>query len=537
MMDRIDRRTFLATGMKTGAALAAHGRGCRRRGRRRGAGGTASAAGAGSPRRGPPGPPAGLTTTGVTDPVGVDPDDVLFAWHVGDARRGAVQSGYRIVVTGPDGSASTVWDSGEVASGQQAFVGYGGPPLSADARYRWTVRTADQAGRWGEPGTPPPSRTGLRTGDWTASWLRPGPADPGQEEYSYLRTTRSLPAGTITRATAYVAAAHKYQLWVNGAQLDTGPELLLPRRAVLPGHRCHRGARRRARQRRRHPAPLVRAGPGPSRLGPGPPRPGRWCTTPTAGTSCSDRTAPGGPRRRSGSRPPSATTTSATSSSGSTARLAPTGWSQADFDDRGWSPRHRAGPGGHGAVHPPLRPADPDQRTPGGARCRSGPCPPARWWPTSGRSTPGGRPCPSSTERRDISSPCTWATPSTPTGPSRPPTTPRGPTCPTRTPSAREPRRSSPYCFLGFRYLQIDRPGRGPGRRPDRAHGPPRDHARRGRGHLLVVRADARCRVGHVCPLRPLHLPGAVHRHADPGEGPVPVGRSQRVRDGDADLR
>ncbi len=45
------------------------------------------------------GAPRGLTVNGVDGPVGVDPDDVLFAWEVNDPRRGARQSGYRIVVT------------------------------------------------------------------------------------------------------------------------------------------------------------------------------------------------------------------------------------------------------------------------------------------------------------------------------------------------------------------------------------------------------------------------------------------------------
>ena len=103
-MDRIDRRTFLATGIKTGAALAVIG----------GAAGvvvdTARPATASDAGDGSPGPPVRLATAGVTDPVGVDPDDVQFAWHVVDARRGAVQSAYRIVVSGPDRSASTVWD-------------------------------------------------------------------------------------------------------------------------------------------------------------------------------------------------------------------------------------------------------------------------------------------------------------------------------------------------------------------------------------------------------------------------------------------
>ena len=224
-MDRIDRRTFLATGIKTGAALAVIG----------GATGAlvetaapATATGAGSGSQGSVGAPDHLYAVGVTDPVGVDPDDVQFAWRVVDPRRGAVQSAYRIVVTGPDGAASTVWDSGNVASAQQAFVRYGGPPLSSDARYHWTVRTSDREGRWSDPSTPARFTTGLRTEDWTALWLRPGPTVPGLEEYTYLRTTRVLPEGTIAHAVAYVAAAHKFHLWVNGARVDTGPSFCFP---------------------------------------------------------------------------------------------------------------------------------------------------------------------------------------------------------------------------------------------------------------------------------------------------------------------
>ena len=170
----------------------------------------------------------GLTTIGLTAPVGVDPDEVLFAWKVSDGRRGAVQSAYRIVVSGSGGASTVVWDSGVVHSGSQAFVAYGGHPLAADSRYRWTVRTADSSGHWSNASAPAVFTTGLRTSDWTALWLRPGPTDPGLEEYTYLRTTHALPGGTIAFATAYVAAAHKYQLWVNGAKVDTGPSFCFP---------------------------------------------------------------------------------------------------------------------------------------------------------------------------------------------------------------------------------------------------------------------------------------------------------------------
>ncbi len=343
-MDRIDRRTFLATGIKTGAALAVIGvaadavvDGA--------APATASAEGSGSTSPGPPGPPNTLTTTGVTDPVGVDPDDVLFAWRVADTRRGAVQSGYRIVVTGPESSASTVWDSGHVASGQQAFVEYGGPALSADTRYRWTVRTASRAGGWSGPGPSATFTTGLRDDDWAALWLRPGPADPGEEEYTYLRTAQPLPAGTITRGTAYVAAAHKYQLWVNGALLDAGPSFCFPDEqyyqatditsALIAG--------------RGNAVGILHHWYGPGR--------GRPTSTPgllvevvvhyADGKQVTVRSDGSWRTRRAEWLPaPQRNNDSGDFVEWSDARLAPTGWSRADFDDGAWSQAPVIGPVG-----------------------------------------------------------------------------------------------------------------------------------------------------------------------------------------------
>ncbi len=223
----MDRRTFLAGGLKGCAAIAATGLALDATTDLGAAEGAATGGQHGSDS-GSPHPPTGLTTTGLAEPVCVDPDSVQFAWHLTDGRRGAVQSAYRIVVTGPGSASSDVWDSGEVASSRQASVAYAGPPLASDARYHWTVRTADSAGRWSGPSRPAAFATGLREADWTAAWLRPGPADPGVEEYTYLRTVRALPAGRLQRATAFVAAAHQYQLWVNGTKVDAGPSFCFP---------------------------------------------------------------------------------------------------------------------------------------------------------------------------------------------------------------------------------------------------------------------------------------------------------------------
>ena len=357
-MDRIDRRTFLATGIKTGAALAVIG----------GAAGvvvdTAGPATATDAGNGSPGPPRHLTVVGLSDPVGVDPDDVQFAWHVVDSRRGAVQSGYRMVVSGPDGSASTVWDSGRVSSSHQAFVGYGGPPLSADARYRWTVSTADGQGRWSQPSAPASFTTGLRTKDWTALWLRPGPADPGAGGV-HLPPGHPPPSARDHRP-GHGLRGRRPQVPAVGERRPARqrPELLLSRRAVLPGDRHHVGAGGRAPQRRRHPPPLVRAGPGSSDLRPRPPGPGggalrrrhpgdaplrRLVADPTGGM------APGTPaqqRRGRLRRVDRRTPASHRMVRGRLRRPRMVG-------------RRRSRTDRIGALRRPLRPAHPDQRAPG----------------------------------------------------------------------------------------------------------------------------------------------------------------------------
>jgi alpha-L-rhamnosidase len=181
---------------------------------------------------GRPGPPRALTVDGDRAPVGVDPDDVEFAWHVSVRRAGAGQGAYRILVsTRPDRTPpdrSVVWDSGVVASAQQAFVGYRGPRLAADQAYWWSVATADASGRFGAFAPAQRFVTGLRDGDWRAQWLRPGPPGPVPEEYTYVRHDARLSASPIVRAVLYVAAAHHDDVHINGVHADTGNAFAYP---------------------------------------------------------------------------------------------------------------------------------------------------------------------------------------------------------------------------------------------------------------------------------------------------------------------
>lgn len=349
---RTDRRSFLGGSVRAGAALAGG----------RAAGSSPAVAGPGErwPRLdasgarpspvalGGPDAPRALTVNQMETALGVEPDAVWFAWVVSDARRGARQASYRIRVTRPrpgTSTADTVWDSGPVASGRQAFVAYGGPPLAADTEYRWQVATADASGRWSPPSGEAAFVTGLRPRDWSGRWLRPGPTGDVAEIYAYLRTTVRLARSPVVRATAYVAAAHKYQLWVNGTLLDTGPAFSFPdesyyqasdvtahvsvgeRNAVGLLHHWYSSGSGRPLSA---PGVLVHLAVHHSDG-----------TVETFGSDTSWRQRPGewlpGPQRNE--------------SSGEfveiiDGRRAPTGWSEAGYDDAGWAPVAEWGPVG-----------------------------------------------------------------------------------------------------------------------------------------------------------------------------------------------
>ena len=177
-----------------------------------------------------PGAPTALTVNGMSPATGVDPDGLAFAWHVNDARPGAQQVGYRVIVTrrATTNPQTAVWDSGWVTSGQQAFVPYAGPKLSGDAEYWWTVATRDAGAASGPFARPSTFVTIPRTKDWQAQWVTPGASPPTHDQFTYVRTTRTLGASPIVRATAFVAASHQYQLWINGLRADAGPSFSYP---------------------------------------------------------------------------------------------------------------------------------------------------------------------------------------------------------------------------------------------------------------------------------------------------------------------
>jgi alpha-L-rhamnosidase len=170
-----------------------------------------------------------LRINGAVDPICVDPDDCAFSWTLTASGRSARQAGYRIVVrrAGP-GHPTVFWDSGRVASARQSFVYYSGPTLESDTAYSWTVSVKGVDGPWSAPSTPAPFATSLRATDWTAQWLQPAAGSQQPDQFTYVRTEIEVPAGRLTRATAFVAAAHTYQFFIDGQLADHSPSFCYP---------------------------------------------------------------------------------------------------------------------------------------------------------------------------------------------------------------------------------------------------------------------------------------------------------------------
>ncbi|MEO7414798.1 MAG: family 78 glycoside hydrolase catalytic domain, partial [Opitutaceae bacterium] len=175
--------------------------------------------------------PSHLLVNDVTNPVGTGVKP-FFGWRVNDLDTNEIQAKYQIRVgTTAESLTSgrgTAWDSGEIASRDQNHVLYAGPALAADQKYFWQVRTWDKSGTAG-PFSPPASFVvGPTTNeDWTgASWIRRASTDA--DDYTYFRKAADLPDRPIARATVFITSVHKYELFVNGQLVGTGPAYQYP---------------------------------------------------------------------------------------------------------------------------------------------------------------------------------------------------------------------------------------------------------------------------------------------------------------------
>jgi alpha-L-rhamnosidase len=181
---------------------------------------TPAAAGGASSR---PSAPAALSVGDRARPLNVE-GAPLFGWLPQDGPN-ELQSAYQIRVT-RERDQVVVWDTDKVVSSEQSYVAYAGPPLASQTSYAWTVRTwdrDDQASPWA---TPAGFDTGLSDANWGASWIRRDSSEP--DDYTLARQEVAITASPVTRARAYIAANHQYELRLNGVLVDHGSSFSYP---------------------------------------------------------------------------------------------------------------------------------------------------------------------------------------------------------------------------------------------------------------------------------------------------------------------
>jgi alpha-L-rhamnosidase len=165
--------------------------------------------------------PINLRTEYFTNSIGLGESKPRFSWWINDARPGAGQTAFQILVGRKPGD-SDLWDSGKISSDQSVFVEYQGKTLTSRDIAWWQVRTwdtQDEVSPWSSPAN---FEIGLLSpADWSAKWI--GSSVIGGVTASapcpYLRRTFSLNKPMV-RARLYITALGLYECHINGQRVS-----------------------------------------------------------------------------------------------------------------------------------------------------------------------------------------------------------------------------------------------------------------------------------------------------------------------------
>ena len=175
------------------------------------------------------GPPTDLTVGDQARPLNVE-GTPQFGWMPSSSKGNDVQTAYQLTVAK---GASTVWDSGKVASSAQSYVPYGGPALDKGEAYTWSVKTWDRDGE-ASPAATGQFETGLTDQGWSgAQWIRRvTTGNDSSDDYTLARKRfPALTTSPVTRARVYASGMGNYEVFVNGRSIGRGDNFNHPSEA------------------------------------------------------------------------------------------------------------------------------------------------------------------------------------------------------------------------------------------------------------------------------------------------------------------
>ena len=165
--------------------------------------------------------PIDLSCEYLINPIGIDSPLPRFRWKIEDARQGALQTAYEIVVgTNAEEVMQGIgnhWQSEKVTSNRM-LVSYAGKALSPFTKYYWAVKVWDKNNKSSSFSKVASFETGMMAmQQWQGSWITDH-RDIHLKAAPYFRKEFKA-VKKIKSARAYVAAAGLFELYVNGERV------------------------------------------------------------------------------------------------------------------------------------------------------------------------------------------------------------------------------------------------------------------------------------------------------------------------------
>ncbi len=204
------------------------------------------------------------------DPLGIGVLVPRLSWLMQDARRGAAQTAYQILVAdNPEDLAANkgnLWDSGKVDSSDSAQIQYAGKPLGSRTRCHWKVRLWDADGKATAYSSPALWTMGLLDPkDVQAKWIGlqgpmlhpakggafdlkgsswvwfdekgPSPQQSAPKGVRFFRGTVTVPQDRrMVSARFLIAADDTFELYVNGRPAGRGGGWKQPQMVDITNH-------------------------------------------------------------------------------------------------------------------------------------------------------------------------------------------------------------------------------------------------------------------------------------------------------------
>ena len=172
----------------------------------------------------------------LVNPLGIDERRPRLSWALESGRRGARQTGYRVLVASSpaklERGEGDHWDSGRVESDRTTHIEYAGRDLASRDACHWLVEAWDETGAQLRSAPAVWTMGLLEKSDWVAHWIAADPEiirrDP--EAIAPTLTEPGTPAlfrrefevpGVVRRATLYASARGIFELHANGQRVGT----------------------------------------------------------------------------------------------------------------------------------------------------------------------------------------------------------------------------------------------------------------------------------------------------------------------------